>query len=269
MPELADVEGFRRVFNDNARGFVRAVHVNDPQVVRRTTPRALSDTLRGRRFGAARRHGKWLIAPLVGRRSGTAVLLHFGMTGRLIWAGQDEQQHRHDRVVFEFDHGQLRYRDMRKLEGLHLARDEGECDAVLGGLGTDATELTRDELCELLSGHHRQVKALLMDQSEIAGLGNLLADEILWRARIHPRTSSSAIGSKECAQLHARMRSVLRQSAEAGRVPPHRNWLTGHRDDSPGRCPRCGASLSHGKVGGRSGVWCPECQPEPNGWEPQ
>lgn len=263
MPELADVEGFRRVFNDHARGPVRAVRVHDPQVVRRTSPRVLAGSVSGRSFERARRYGKWLIAPLSGSGSDTAVLLHFGMTGRLVWSGRDEQRHHHDRVTFEFDDGELRYRDMRKLEGLHLARSAAEREAVLGDLGPDAAELSMEELSHLLTARDRQVKALLIDQSAIAGLGNLLVDEILWRARIHPRAPSSALSGKDRGRLHARMRTVLRQSVPAGEVPPRRSWLTGHRDEPAGHCPRCETTLARGTVGGRTGVWCPHCQPEP------
>ncbi|MPY77330.1 MAG: Fpg/Nei family DNA glycosylase [Actinophytocola sp.] len=263
MPELADVEGFRRVFNDHARGAVRAVRVRDAQVVRGTSPRSLAKTIEGERFDRARRHGKWLIAPV--RGSDSAVLLHFGMTGRLVWSGSDEQEHRHDRVVVAFDDGELRYRDMRKLEGMHLTRGEADRERVLGDLGVDATEVSRSELWELLAHRDRQVKAVLMDQSEVAGLGTLLVDEILWRARLHPRTRASTLSARDCGRLHARMGAVLRHAIDAGRVPPQRNWLTGHRDDDPGTCPRCGSSLAHGRVGSRATVWCPRCQPEPDG----
>ncbi|MPY96552.1 MAG: Fpg/Nei family DNA glycosylase [Actinophytocola sp.] len=219
MPELADVEGFRRVFNDHARG---AVRVRDAQVVRGTGPRTLTTALDGARFGPARRHGKWLIAPV--RGSDDAVLLHFGMTGSLEWSDANEQEHRHDRVVFAFDDGELRYRDMRKLEGLHLTRGDADRERVLGDLGVDATEVSRQRLCDLLAQRDRQVKALLLDQSEIAGLGTLLADETLWRARIR----ASALSARECGRLRTRMCTVLRQAIDAGRVP-RRNWLTGHR----------------------------------------
>lgn len=262
MPELADVEGFRRVFNDHVRGAVRAVRVRDAQVVRHTSRRTLAKALEGQRFDAARRHGKWLIAPVHG--SDDAVLLHFGMTGSLEWADAHEQEHRHDRVVLAFDDGELRYRDMRKLEGLHLTRGDTARDRVLGDLGVDATEVTREHLYDLLAHRDRQVKAVLMDQSEIAGLGTLLVDEILWRARIHPRTRASALSAQDCGRLHARMRTVLRHAIDADRVPPRDSWLTGHRDDDPGTCPRCGSTLSHGRVGSRSTAWCSRCQPEPN-----
>jgi formamidopyrimidine-DNA glycosylase len=183
------------------------------------------------------------------------------MTGSLSWADRVETRHQHDRVVFEFADGELCYRDMRKLHGLWLLRDERAVERMLADLGPDAADLSRDQLRERLGGLRRQVKVALMDQSVVAGLGNLLADEILWRAHIHPRRPCTGLAADDFSRLHARMGTVLRRSIEQGRVPPRKTWLTGRRDEQSGSCPRCGTTLSHGRVGGRGTVWCPDCQP--------
>lgn len=183
------------------------------------------------------------------------------MTGSLTWSADSESRHQHDRVVFTFDDGELRYRDMRKLQGIRLARDDDALDRILDGVGPDALDLSRQELIEIVGTLRRTVKTALVDQELIAGLGNLLADEILWRARIHPRRQCVHIGPRELGRLHTAMGAVLRQAVKDGRVPPRRNWLTGHRDEDPGTCPRCGTSLDHGRVGGRGTTWCPHCQP--------
>jgi formamidopyrimidine-DNA glycosylase len=259
VPELPDVEGFRRVLADHAAGHpIRRVDVLDPGVLREVSADRIREALRGRRFRRPRRHGKWLVTPVTG--SELAVLLHFGMTGALHWVDNKEGRHRHDRVVFEFGEGELRYRDMRKLQGIRLIRDQSELEHVLGEVGPDALEVSRDQLRESLTSVRRQVKAALVDQSIIAGLGNLLADEILWRARIHPRRSCAHIGTKELGRLHTSMGAVLRQSIREGRVPPRRSWLTGRRDEESGSCPRCGTTLSHGRIGGRGTTWCRRCQ---------
>ncbi|PXY19503.1 Fpg/Nei family DNA glycosylase [Prauserella muralis] len=260
MPELPDVEGFRRVFAEHAAGArVRDVDVLDAQVLRGVAPARLRSVVRGRRFGEPARHGKWLIAPVAG--DGEALLLHFGMTGSLVWDGEDRPRHRHDRVVFTFAEGELRYRDMRKLTGLRLARDETESRAALGDLGPDALSVSRDELGRLLGGLRRRTKSALTDQSVLAGLGNLLADEILWRAKLSPHRAAAGLSRGDLGRLHARMGTVLRQSVEAGRVPPRPSWLTGRRDEPSASCPRCGTTLCRGRVDGRSTVWCPRCQP--------
>lgn len=259
MPELPDVEGFRRVLAAHAVGRpIRRVDVLDAGVLRDVTARHLAEVLPGRRFDQPWRHGKWLVTPV-----GTgALVLHFGMTGSLSWAEPEQGRHRHDRVVFTFADGELRYRDMRKLQGLRLADDEQEVRRLLADVGPDAAEVSRHELGELLAGRRGQVKPALTDQSLIAGIGNLLADEVLWRARIHPRTPCVHLGRDELTRLHTALGAVLRQSVKEGRVPPKKSWLTGRRDDPSGSCPRCATTLAHGRTGGRSTTWCPRCQPD-------
>ncbi|GAA5126618.1 Fpg/Nei family DNA glycosylase [Pseudonocardia adelaidensis] len=260
MPELPDVEGFRRVLAEHGAGRpVQGVDVLDRGVLRGIAPKPFAERLRGRRLEEPSRHGKWLIVPV---RDGPVLLAHFGMTGSLEWAPDGVERHRHDRVVFVLPGGELRYRDMRKLQGLRLAADDGEVEKVLGDVGPDALTVTRAQLRELLRGRRRQVKPALADQSVLAGLGNLLADEILWHARIHPRRTCAVLTDDDLARLHRSMRSVLRRSVAAERVPPRPSWLTGHRDDRPGSCPRCGAALAHGRTGGRGTTWCPHCQPD-------
>lgn len=259
MPELPDVEGFRRVFASHAAGrTVQRVEVRDAGVLRDVTARQLSRAVAGRRFSEPRRHGKWLVAPT----GSHAVVLHFGMTGSLHWAEPGRSVDRHDRVVFAFSDGELRYRDMRKLQGLRWVDFPRGVADLLGGIGPDATEMTAKKWDEVVHGRRGQIKATLVDQSVVAGIGNLLADEILWRARLHPRVSCARLGKDEVGALATATRAVLRQSIKAGRVPPRKSWLTGRRDEPSGACPRCGTILAHGRTGGRSTTWCPHCQPD-------
>jgi formamidopyrimidine-DNA glycosylase len=261
MPELPDVEGFRRVLAKHAVGApIRRVLVRDAGVLRGTTARRLADVLRGRLFRKPSRHGKWLIAPT----DRSAVLLfHFGMTGSLEWERHGAPQ-RHDRVIFAFDRGELRYRDLRKLQGLRLARDDAEVGAILRALGPDALDVSPRTFDERIAGRAR-LKAILMDQSVIAGLGNLLVDEILWRARINPARPANRLSGPERAAVFREMRRVLRDSIRVGRVPPRGVWLTGRRDDASAKCPRCATRLRRGTIAGRTTVWCPRCQPTRRG----
>jgi formamidopyrimidine-DNA glycosylase len=258
VPELPDVEGFRRVLAEHAVGRrIERVDILDDQVLRGVDARRFAEQFCGRRFDEPSRHGKWLIVPV---DAGPVLLAHFGMTGSLTWA-RDVERHRHDRVVFVLPDGELRYRDMRKLQGLRLARDEDEVEQLLAELGPDATAVSRKRLGELLGGTRRQVKSALVDQSVLAGLGNLLADEILWRAGINPNRGCAGLSDDDVARLHTTMRAVLKTSVRDERVPPRKSWLTGHRDDEPGSCPKCGSALAHGRMGGRGTRWCPRCQP--------
>jgi formamidopyrimidine-DNA glycosylase len=258
MPELPDVEGFRKVLASCARDRrIEHVDVIDPGVLREVSPRELRRGLDGHRFGAPERHGKWLIA----RTDGPALLLHFGMTGRLVCCPHDEPRDRHDRVVFEVDGGDVRFRDQRKLQGIRLAADDGAVARILAGQGPDAMSVGAEEFGELLAGRRGRVKAVLIDQSVIAGLGNLLADEILWHSRLHPGRAADGLDGDERRRLHREMRRVLRESARVGHVPGRDTWLTGRRDDEEPACPRCGGPLRRGRVAGRGTVWCPRCQP--------
>jgi formamidopyrimidine-DNA glycosylase len=99
-----------------------------------------------------------------------------------------------------------------------------------------------------------------MDQSVVAGLGNLTVDELLWRAGLHPRVPVSGLDPAQVRRLHAAMRQVLPAAAMAGRVPGDAGWLTGARDARNAACPCCGTTLRRSRVGGRATVWCPGCQ---------
>jgi formamidopyrimidine-DNA glycosylase len=257
VPELPDVEGYRRVLERGVGRKVRRVAVTDDGVLRNTSAAGLGRALHGRRLGHPDRHGKWLLA----RTDGPTVLMHFGMTGELLWKPDDGDRDRHDRVVVITDHGELRYRDQRKLQGVWLAHRDDEIELITGRQGPDAFGLSRRELEEALTGRRGGLKATLMDQTVIAGLGNLLTDEILWQARLHPARHAGRLGGDELRRLHRAMGSVLRTSVRAGRVPPRPSWLTGVRDHERPVCPRCNTSLRRSRVGGRRSWWCPRCQP--------
>jgi formamidopyrimidine-DNA glycosylase len=250
VPELPDVEGFRVIAQNAAGRRIERVDVLDGTLLRG----GRSDVIAGERFGDFERHGKWLMAA-----AGSAeVLMHFGMTGRLDWAPRRSERHRHDRLVFVCSGGELRYRNMRKFGGVWISRRGRE--RITGPLGPDAATVDRERFGELLVGRRGGVKAALMDQRLIAGLGNLMVDEILWRARINPRAGVRDLSKRRLDRLWAAMDEVVRESLPTGRVPPIEGWLTGARDTRDPRCPRCGTRLRRATVAGRTTVWCPRCQ---------
>ncbi|MEU3935822.1 DNA-formamidopyrimidine glycosylase family protein [Streptomyces sp. NPDC029044] len=260
MPELPDVEGFRQVLQACAKGrVIRRVDVRDPGVLHGIDAGGLRDALEGRRFGTPQRHGKWLLA----RTGGPTLVLHFGMTGLLVCGRAVDPVEAHDRVLFTLGAGrQLRFRDQRKLQGLWLAHDESDVERLLRRQGPDALAVDRAEFEEVLSSRRGHLKTALTDQSVLAGLGNLLADEILWRARLRPDQGARDLTQEDRRRLFSEMRRTLRSSVSAGCVPPRDTWLTGHRDDRDARCPRCGTGLRRSRMAGRGTVWCPQCQPD-------
>jgi formamidopyrimidine-DNA glycosylase len=251
------VEGFRDELARSLPGRrVRHVEVRDAGVLRNTTPKALRRNLVDHRFGEPRRHGKWLILPT----DAPVLLVHSGMTGHPYYAPDGADEMGYERLVITLDRGELRYADLRKLRGVWLAPSDDDVATVLGRQGPDALELDLRGFREALRGRRGRLKPTLMNQSVIAGLGNLLVDEICWQARLHPSRPVASLDSDEVRLLHATMRRVLRTSVRHARVPGLPRWLTGARDEPDPSCPRCGTRLSRGRLGGRTSVWCPRCQ---------
>ena len=258
MPELPDVEGFRRYWSRYMTGErVRRVEVPTPAIVRNRSARALARSLAGCRFERPDRHGKWMIAAT----EGPILLLHFGMTGGLHWSGNGgTARHRHDRLILVTPNGEMRYRNMRMLGGAWLARDERELDGIVGSLGPDAADLDADELVSILEGRRGGVKATLMNQRVVAGIGNELSDEILWRARIHPARAVRGLSSRKRRALARITADVLAESNRHGRIPRKPGWLEEQRGRRDAKCPRCGREFRRSRIAGRTSYWCPRCQ---------
>jgi formamidopyrimidine-DNA glycosylase len=219
MPELPDVEAFRRFFREHAAGRTVTNVTADPTIVRNATPRTLGRALEGRTFDEPERVGKWLIA----RTDGPTLLVHFGMTGDLIWSEAEPERHRHDRLILEFE--------------------------------------DRREFLDLLARRRGGVKAALMDQTFIAGVGNIIADEILWHARIHPRRTIQSLTEDERRRLFTETRKILREAVNRyDYIPRKRSWLSGMRGVPGARCPRCGTLLQRTTAAGRTTYFCPHCQ---------
>ena len=259
MPELPDVEHLRRRWERDAAGRrVRRVVVTDAGILRGgVTPEAVDAALRGRRFEAPDRIGKWLLA----RTDGPTAILHFGMDGGLHRGTGREGRHRHDRVIFELEDGEVRFRNLRKLGGLWLAHDEAELGSILRGVGPDALALPRADLARRLRARRGQAKAALMDQSLVAGIGNLVADEVLWQARLHPKRRLDELGDAGIAALAATVRSVLREAVDRyDYIERKRSWLSNVRGRPGAVCPRCGSPLERTVAAGRTTWFCPVCQ---------
>jgi formamidopyrimidine-DNA glycosylase len=257
VPELPDVEGYRRALEAGLDGRrVTRVTVDDPGVLRNVSAASLRRRLSGRTFMHPRRTGKWLILPT----DGPLLLVHSGMTGRPSVTDHDHALERFTRLRITLDRGELRYQDLRKLRGIWLARDEDEARRIIGTIGPDALDLDLETFQDLLAHRRGAVKPTLTNQEVLAGLGNLLADEICWRARIRPGRSLTDLDAHEVRDLHTAMTQILRTSVRHGCVPSLRGWLTAVRDDPDPHCPRCGSRLRRARIGGRTTLWCPREQ---------
>jgi formamidopyrimidine-DNA glycosylase len=261
VPELPDVEQYRRFFRDHATGKRVSSVWADPTIVRNANPATLARSLAQHRFEDPDRLGKWLICPT----DGPFLLLHFGMTGGLVWSGDEPQRHRHDRLALAFaEGGELRYRNMRKLGGVWLVHDQEELHRLTGSLGPDAFAVGAAEFAERLGRRRGGVKAALMDQTFVAGIGNIMADEILWQAKIHPRAPIESLEDRERRSLYRVMRRVLERAAEDDDyMERRRSWLLHVRGVPAATCPRCHTPLARTVAAGRTTYFCPRCQPPP------
>ncbi len=257
MPELPDVEGFRRLVDRHAVATtISDLLVRDARTVRNRTPEEARHLLGGRRIARAERYGKWLF---VGTE-GPTVVIHFGMTGALRWQAADGPLIAADRVVIATGAGSLCYRDPRNLGGIWVADAGASLAEITGPLGPDARAIDAVRLGEVLARSRRGLKVTLTDQSLIAGLGNMLSDEILWRSRLDPAGAAAGLDAAELDRLHRALRGALKDSVRAGHIPRGPTWLTGKRDAHDGTCPRCQRSLARRRIAGRSSLWCPHCQ---------
>jgi len=261
VPELPDVETFARYLQATALGRrVRAVHVPDPELLGGTTAQALGRALHDRRLARRRRRGKWLFASAEGDGW---LALHFGMTGELqAWDGVREPPE-HTALLLELERDRrLAYVCQRKFGELRLV-DSPEALIAERGLGPDALDdpPTVAELRERLSSRPGPIKTALCDQSFLAGLGNVYADEVLFQAGIHPDSTSNEVPDDALEDLRRELRRVLEHAIEAQADPERlpRSWLLPNREQGAG-CPKCGAELRHEQRSGRPVHFCPDHQ---------
>lgn len=256
MPELIEVEIYRQLAQRAVGRRIVGVDAPDPWYLR-SGPDAgeVSALLTGATVGAARRRGKLLLldvqdAPTVG--------LRFGMTGRLLVDGEagigrleygsDRANPRWDRFALHFGGGgSLVVRDPRRLGRV-------EIDPPEHLLGPDATSVGPAGLRKVLGTSTAPLKARLMDQSRLAGLGNLLTDEVLWQARLHPQRRAGGLDDEEMLRLQRALRRTVAMLTKRGGSHTGDLQSARHRGSC---CPRCGAGLVRASVGGRTTYWCP------------
>lgn len=248
MPELPEAERARLVLEQGALGRrISSVDDSDAYVCRPHAPGEIAAALVGRRIASARRRGKALWA----ETDGPVLGLHLGMAGRLV-VDEPPAPNSWDRFALEFeDGGRLALRDKRRLGRAVLEPD-------LSRLGPDAAEVSSGEFRARVGGSRAPIKARLMDQATVAGVGNLLADETLWRAGVDPRRPAEDLSEAELEHLRRCLRAATRDAIRKGGV--HTGRLISERR-SGGRCPGCGGALTRAKVGGRTTFWCPADQP--------
>lgn len=272
MPELPEVETVRRSLAPRLTGDVIAsVEVFFDGCVEGSTPEELAWRLEGRRILELVRRGKYLVYQL---DDGASLVIHLRMTGRLILIPADPVElHLHTRALFRFRSGKaLRFDDQRKFGRVMWFRNSTSLKRRLA-LGVEPLDpaFTAARLGALVKGRKRPIKSLLLDQKLIAGLGNIYADEALFRARLLPWRPAGELSWQEVEALCAAIRDVLAEGLKYkgttlrdyvdgdGRTGMFQERLQVYgREGEP--CPRCGGAVARVVLGGRSSFHCPRCQ---------
>jgi formamidopyrimidine-DNA glycosylase len=271
MPELPEVE----TISSSLRRGVQAVPIGGMQVLDVTSswPRHFSQPsyrtfkkhIRGRTIQDVRRRGKYLLFPLDER----TMLIHLRMSGDLFMKSTNSPAGRYDHTVFHLEDGwDLRFSDARKFGRVHLLKDPQK---ILGKLGPEPLddEFTSGLFFAMLNGRNRQIKPLLLDQSFIAGIGNIYADEALHRAGIHPLRKSDTLGENETRALWSSIRETLHDGIQRNGASIDWVYRGGEfqndfkvysRNDEP--CLTCSTPIRRISVGQRGTYFCPSCQPE-------
>lgn len=258
MPELIEVEFYRQAAEATVGRRILGIESPDAWFLKGGVDAAgLADVVTGGRVTATRRHGKLLLIELAGRPT---IGLRFGMTGRLVvdghapidqleyGSGRDDRAW--DRITFHLaGGGHIRINDPRRLGGIEVEPD-------LSRLGPDAVTITPSQLSAALSGSVA-LKTRLLDQSRVAGIGNLIADETLWRAGCSPLRAAGSMDRAEMARLVRQLRSAISRLTAGG--GSHTGVLQAVRGGG-GSCQKCGGLLRRERVGGRTTIWCPTHQ---------
>jgi formamidopyrimidine-DNA glycosylase len=287
MPELPEVETVARGLRQAVLGRrILSVTLGKTDFI--DDPVALEQHLPGRRIEAVERYGKFMLLRLSaeagangngGKDAGNqaSLLVHLGMTGQMAPSPAEKPPEKHTHVCMLLDDGrELRYTDARRF-GRIAYLTEAPLAEELTRFGADPLEVSKEEFVRRVRGRRARVKALLLDQGVLRGVGNIYADESLWRAKIHPAQLGAKLSGKQAETLWRALQEILRK-AIAMRGSSISDFLDA--EGEPGEyqrqhraygregkgCHRCKTTIRRGIVAGRSSYFCPQCQPAPRGF---
>lgn len=259
MPELPDVEIIKNFIEAHATGKrIRDLKVRDVRSLHEITENELRETLIGKIIKSLSRHGKQLFIFI---DPNLYITMHFGMTGNVEIISDLKDIIRFERVSFFLSSGErLAFIDQRILGKIGLTSSRNEFIKI-HKLGPDSLSVTWDEFFNAFHDQNTSIKASLMNQSKIAGLGNVYADEILFQAKIHPLEITDNLSEEKLRTLFTTMKQVLKSAIEfsADRNKFPNSFLITHRNKHS-ICPRCGGNIAMTKINERSTYFCPHCQ---------
>lgn len=273
MPELPEVETIRRIIEPQTAGrSIASIRIYNPKIIAFPDANTFESSLTGCTFTGMSRRGKFLIFHL---DNGSRLVLHLRMTGQLLVTPPDYPEEKHTHLIAELSDGkQLRYIDVRRFGRFWLlSRDEA--DTVTGmdklGIEPDDEALTVDFLKEKLSKRKKAIKEMLLDQTIIAGIGNIYSDEILHATRIYPEKHCNILTNAEWNRLAEQIPKIIAWATEANEITPE-DYLAGKGKEYRNTpflrayghngkpCEICGTPFEKMIVGGRSSCYCPKCQ---------
>jgi formamidopyrimidine-DNA glycosylase len=272
LPELPEVETIRTTLAAIIIGReINTVTIYLPKVIYFPGMAAFQTTLTGKKIAGISRRGKYLLILLSGEYT---LVIHLRMTGQLVYTKKPEPLPKHTHVIFQLDEGELRFTDIRQFGRIHLLPDhEVPCFPGIKKLGLEPLS----PACSLkwlqsgLAGRERKLKQLLLDQSFIAGIGNIYADEILFAAKLHPERPAKSLTLAEARSLYRSIKTIIRAGIRY-RGTSVRDYIDGAGNNGSyqeqlkvyGRegkqCIRCGALVVRRRLGGRSAYFCEGCQ---------
>jgi formamidopyrimidine-DNA glycosylase len=272
MPELPEVETVRRTLAPAVGGKILSVWTSGMGLhMARKPPRAKLRKLVGARITAVRRHGKYL---LLDTDQGLSVLVHLGMTGRLRLHGKGDPRASHTHVVLGLGQRELRFSDARRFGQFDVVvRGKERAHAGLAVLGPDALDDGIDVAALLATAKHKRttLKSFVLDQSVIAGVGNIYASEALWRARLRPTLRTHKLTAASAERLAAAIREVIERALHNGGTTlsdfvdadgtagENADYLWVY-DRAGLPCPRCETAIKRSVLQGRATYYCPTCQ---------
>lgn len=272
MPELPEIETVKNVIKLQIKGLeIKRVTINRPKIIERPTAEIFSEQIAGQTITEMSRIGKFLTVHL---NSGDRIILHLRMTGCLLFAPIDYPEEKHTHVVFHFENGELRFSDTRRFGRFWLInKDENDTYSGIHRLGLEPFDknFNAEYLQKSFSKRKKTIKECLLDQSIVAGIGNIYSDEILFCAKINPTVPANILTQIDCKKLAKIIPECLAYFIEKNKISAADYLETKGKDyrNTPflqvyGKegepCPICGVTLCRTVIGGRSSVYCKKCQ---------
>jgi formamidopyrimidine-DNA glycosylase len=257
MPELPEVETFKRYLDKTSlKQTIKDIQVTDSRILK-SEENDLVATLEGKRFESSIRHGKYLLVYIKPRY----IVMHFGMSGDLKYYDNKNDPPKFSKVIFHFTNGfNLAYISIRMFGKVFIANSI-EDFIENKKLGPDAYKMTFEEFQEAVQRRKAIAKNALLNQSFIAGVGNIYSDEILFRTKVHPKTNINTLSESKVKELYTNIKDVLefgiKKKGDLGTYP--NEFLIPHRKKEE-KCPTCNSDITRFEISGRHGFFCPSCQ---------